>query len=241
MRVISNQRHIRIHRGLATVSSIGGAILLFITLFIAMRSPEEIPPLGLAVPAVILSAVGLRMSYYWLRIPTPLDALEQGLKGFGSDCVLYHHFLPAPHVLVCPYGVFSLTVKPQRVGVRVENDVWTRTEGKLSQATSAIMTQNSIGNPGREATRQAEKLQGWLRTHIPDHNVQVQPIVVFTNPEAQLTAHQPNPPVAYAYKRKPTLKAAIRGMPKRATLTSQQITELERAAGITSLTQTSTE
>ena len=234
MHIVSNQRRIHFHRILATVTSLIGVVLLAVSLLLPVARPSTstTPPLWLVVVAVAVSSLGLRLSSYWLRPPTPHEALDQGLKGFGSEYALYHYSLPAPHVLVCPQGIFTLTTKPQRAAVRVEGEAWSRMESTLTQLISVIARQDSIGNPSLAARRQAKKLQTWLDKQLPGHSTQVQSMVVFSSPEATLNVHQPNTPAVYANKRKPSLKTAIRNLPKRATLTAEQIATLERAAGI---------
>lgn len=236
MRVITNERHVQIHKYLATATSLIGVVTLFASIFLPFLQPGygETPPIWLVLIAIAFAGTGLRLSYYWLREPLPHDVLDQGLKGFPADSALYHYRLPVPHVLIAPAGVFTLTVKPQTIGVHVEKDGWRQAGTPIGNVLSAIYRQDSIGNPGRLAARQAQKLQTWLDKHLPDNEVAVQPIVVFTSPQAALNVEQQSePPTFYADKRKPSLKTAIRAMPKANTLSPEQISTLEAAAGIT--------
>ena len=104
----------------------------------------------------------------------------------------------------------------------------------IGATTAAGNRQSTIGSRLRLAARQAHKLQAWLDKHLPDNDVTVQPIVVFSSPQAALNVEkQSEPPTFYADKRKPSLKAAIRAMPKATTLSPEQIAALEAAARIT--------
>jgi len=236
MRVITNERYVQIHKYLATATSLIGVLTLFASILLPFFQPSygETPPIWLVLIAIAFAATGLRLSHYWLREPLPHDALDQGLKGFPAGSALYHYRLPVPHVLVAPTGVFALTVKPYPIGVHIEEGGWRRAGRPLGNLLSAIYRQDSIGDPGRLATRQAQKLQAWLDKHLPDNDVTVQPIVVFSSPQAALNVEkQSEPPTFYADKRKPSLKTAIRAMPKANTLSPEQIAALEAAAGIT--------
>jgi hypothetical protein len=234
MRIVSNERRIRFFRILATTTSLVGTLLLLASLVLPAVRPEEYstPPFGLALIAVAISALGLNLANYWLKPPLPHEALDEGLKGFGSKSVLYHYHLPVPHVLVCPQGVFSLTVKPQRVAAHVEGDIWRRRETTLTRIASVIFRQDSLGNPSLLAQRQARRLQDWLDKHLGEHDIAVQPIVVFSNLEAILSVQEPILPATYADKRKPSLKATLRNLPKGETLLPEQVSILEQAAGI---------
>lgn len=235
MRVITNERHVQIHKYLATATSLIGVVTLFASIFLPFIDPGygDTPPIWLVLIAIVFAGVGLRLSYYWLRQPLPHDALDQGLKGFGSNTVLYHYHLSAPHVLVSPTGVYTLTVKPQGIGVHVDEDGWRRAGSPFRNLLSTVYRQDSIGDPGRLAPKDAQKLQEWLDQNLPDSGVKVQPIVVFTAQEAALNIEkQSEPQTFYADKRKPSLKTAIRGLPKGNGLSPEQISTLEAAAGI---------
>ena len=227
MRIVSNERHIRVHRGLTTGFSLSGVALLVGSIIFPIVRNSLTPPLWLVLIAVVISSIGLRLSHYWLRQPTPHEALQQGLKGMSKDYTLYHFRLPAPHVLIGPQGVFSLTVLPQAISLIANGDAVYRGERIGRQLLGAIGRQDTVGNPLRRSYRQAHKLQTWLDKNIPGHEVQVQPLLVLTSPEAKLEAHDPLLPVMYADKRKPSLKATIRGLPKSTAFTAAQLQDLQ--------------
>ena len=234
MQIFSNERHIRLHRYAATAFSLIGTGILLLSLLVPVFRPtlNQAPPVGLAIIGVAVSAVGLRLANFWLRTPLAHDAIDLGLKGFGSDCSLYHYLLPAPHVLVCKQGVIVLTVLPQRVAAAVSEGKWYRTEGLFSTFFGSLLRQDSIGNPTRAAERQMRKLRAWLDDNIPDHGIDVKAIIVFSNPEASFVANMSGISIVYADKRKPSLKTTIRNLPTSATLTAQQLRQLQVAAGL---------
>jgi hypothetical protein len=89
---------------------------------------------------------------------------------------------------------------------------------------------DSIGNPTQDALKAAEHVKRLLEPIAPD--VQVQPVIVFTDPRAQVDIVSTDVPVVYANpKRDPSFKDYVRdlGKERRSTLTPEQIAAFEEA------------
>lgn len=192
---------------------------------LALLLPSLVLPIGL-----ITTLVSVRMTNLWVREPRPERALKDGLKGLSNKSVLYSYFhIPARHVLVSPQGVYAITTRFQDGVYTVKGDKWSTHGGALS-TFMRIFRRDGIGNPNDEAQRAVEHLQKLLQPIAPD--VEVKPLIVFTDPRARVTIENPAIPVLYAnLDLAPNLKDFMRDVPKdgRSTLTPAQVEAFEQA------------
>jgi hypothetical protein len=187
--------------------------------------PSLVLPIGL-----IATLVSVRMTNLWVREPRPEKALKEGLKGLSNKSVLYSYFhIPARHVLIAPQGVYAITTRFQDGVYTVKGDKWSTQGGALATFTR-IFRRDGIGNPNEEAQRAVEHLRKLLQPIAPE--VEVKPLIVFTDPRARLTIENPTIPVLHAHSDlEPNLKDFMRDVPKegRSTLTPAQIEAFEQA------------
>ena len=193
-------------------------------------SLELILPL-LALPlGLIATLASVRMTNLWVREPRPENALRDGLKGLSNKSVLFNYYhLPARHVLICPQGVFAITTRYQDGTFTVKGDEWT-TEGGAMSAFMRTFRRDGIGNPNQDALAAAAHVQKLLAPIAP--GVTVKPLIVFTDPRAQLNVDNPAIPVLHASpKLKPNIIEFMRAYPKEAydSLTVEQIEAFEAA------------
>lgn len=187
--------------------------------------PSLMLPIGL-----IATLVSVRMTNLWIREPRPERVMKDGLKGLSNKSVLYHYYhLPARHVLVCPQGVFAITVRYQEGLFTVKGDQWSTQGGALS-ALLRIFRRDGIGSPNLDAQRAVSHVEKLLASIAPE--VEVKPLIVFTDPRARVTIENPTVPILYANPDlEPSLKGFMRDYPKegRSTLTPAQIQAFEQA------------
>jgi hypothetical protein len=191
---------------------------------------------GFIIPLLVLplayaiTLISVRMANQWVRAPRPEDAIPQGLKGIGNKAVLYNYFhLPARHVLIAPQGVFAIVTRFQDARFTVDGEHWTTHRSGIGRAFSLFRMDN-IGNPTQDARRAAEHVKKLLEPIAPD--VPVQPVIVFTDPRANVEIISTDVPVVYAApKRDPGFKDYVRGVgaERRPMLTPEQIAAFEEA------------
>jgi len=232
MRQIVNERKVRIGRAIATGASTSGVVLLIVSLALPLfeRDIFSSPPLTIVIPGLIISIFGIRMVNKWVRSPLAHQSLRNGLRGLGKQAACYHYYLPAPHVLVCQHGVFSLSPVPHHLSASVHKDKWRRKDNLWRKLTS-LFRQDGLGDPTLAATVDAWRLQRWLDKRLPGHGVTVQPVIVFTHEKAYVEVGETSVPVLYTDKRKPSLKQWIREQ-QQPTLSEEQIAQLEAAAKV---------
>ena len=239
MRVVINQRLVQRNRKIAQYAFFATLALLILGLFVTNAAPANpallLAPLLVLPIAIIATMYSVRMANNWLRQPRPEEAMEQGLKGLGSRSVIYHYWMPAKHVLIAPQGVFTFTTRPQEGRFRVEGDRVKRAGGFFGKLL-IYFRQDTLGDPHREALKEAAKMQALIDQVAPDSGITVQPAIVFTSPAAVVEVVEPSIPVVHAEtKKRPSLKSFLREAKKQGettTLSEEQIKALERAAKI---------
>lgn len=144
---------------------------------------------------LVVSSVGTMNMNRWVREPRADQALAQGLKGFDNRYVLYSYHLPAPHVLLSPVGLYVLTAMGQDGVIRYDGDKFRRdfSAGRLLR----FMAEEGLGQPFAEAEAQVQALRRFLDEHGAGAEVEIQNVLVFFNPRAELVlADVPQPVVA---------------------------------------------
>ncbi len=207
MRSISNER--KIARGarigkIATLAGLGFLIGGLIISFMFQASPLFFISFGCLLVGILISSIGTMNMNRWVRVPRADQALEQGLKGYDDRYRLYNYLLPAPHVLLSPAGLFVLTAMGQEGVIRYEGGKFRR-NFSLGRAIR-FMGEEGLGKPFAVADSEVKALQKLLDANEVGEEVEVQSIVVFYSPRAELMISDPPQPVVDAKG----LKKAIR-------------------------------
>jgi len=245
MRVVTNEAHLARYRRMSHilffVSLAGMAAGLFYT-WTADRTadrtaaPETSTSIScLLLPALLfMTLISVRMANTWIREPRPERVLEESLKGIGRRYTLFQHILPAPHVLIGPEGVFTITVQWHERQYRVSGSKWAGDRGLFARI-SGYMRQDMLGNPFNEARLHAQAMQKLVDKIAPDEGIEVQPLIVFTSPKVMLEIDDPIIPVLYANpKKKPSLRDYLRDLKgdERPTLSDEHLDEIDRLYGL---------
>lgn len=215
MRIVVNERRVRIFSAVGQYGVMGGLGILFVGLMISFIRPNWIIPMMLCLSlGFIFSMVG---GFFADRYVGPLahhEALDKALKGMDRRHILLHYVLPAAHVLLEPSGCSVLLVKSQggRVAYLADDARWRHEQkGKFFRQFAG---QEALGAPDRELRKQMDQLTRWLSEHLPDVDVPVRGIVVFVNPDVDLETDDAPIPVVHAKQ----LKGWLRGAGERKSL-----------------------
>jgi hypothetical protein len=201
---------------LGKILTLGSLGLLLAGLLLAWRVPNL--PLywlaGVMVVGMVAATLGLGYMNRWVREPRPEKVLEQALKGFDDQYQLYNYVLPAPHVLLGPAGLYVLTALGQ------DGDI--RYDGKFHRKPSVgrmlrFLADEGLGKPFAEGDAQVAALRAFLEKCGAADGVEIQNVLVFFNPRAQLTVTDPPRPVVAPKELKRTLrkKAEVKLAPDR--------------------------
>lgn len=185
------------------IMSVGFAVLLF-AILLSFNQQTVLGAYGVMLLGLMILNVGLFVGGKWMRKPRADEMLDKALKGLNHGSRLYNYLLPADHVLLAPGGLFVLTLKFQDGQITGRGDKWRR-RLDLWGSIRALF-EPRLGNPSRQARKEAARVQAWVQTHLPEVEVPVRPIIVFVHPKAQLQLEEPSvPAVALA-----DLKAYLR-------------------------------
>jgi hypothetical protein len=172
---------------------------------------------GLAV-----TSIGIYTSDRWAREPRADQSLSRALKGLNNKYKLYNYLLPAEHVLLSPLGVTVFRVKRQDGRIEYQDGRWRHRQGLLGLFLS--LSRERLGDPAQELAVEMERMRSLVQERLPDAEVPVQGVVVFTSPRADL--HIVNPPLPAVPVKK--LKAHLRSLSKRHKLSNTLRRELEQ-------------
>lgn len=184
MIVLRNEDRIHRLKQLSKYASIIGFLILVAGLILGFVNPEEY--LWLQVVALplgwLLSQVGLYLAHRYLRDPRPDEVLDDALRKVARNGRMYHYLLPAPHVLLTRGGPIIFVAKFQSGNIRVEGDRW---QQKGVSFLRKLFSQESLGNPTREAERDVKALASYINKHAPEiEEVPIGALIVFTTKHA---------------------------------------------------------
>lgn len=123
------------------------------------------------------------------RPPRPDERLAKELKGFDDRYSLFSWMLPAAYVFLGPTGVYAFALREQGGLVSNERDKWKHKGSKFGFLLA--FSNEGIGNPTLDAQNDAAKMQKYIDQHLPDVEVEVQPLALFINPNVKLELKSP--------------------------------------------------
>jgi hypothetical protein len=183
MRTITNENMVARQGRVGQLATFIGLLMVFGGL-IASFTQYRIMSVFLIALGVVMYTLGNRGQEQTEREPRLIKGLAETLGEFDDRYQLYNHVLPADHVLLTPHGVFVLVVRGMGGRIRCFKDKWVRdiTLGRILR----FFTEESLGQPSKEAQEDVEKLQKYLEEQAPDVKPEMQGLVVFTDPSARL-------------------------------------------------------
>lgn len=180
MKVFRDEARIARMKSFSKYASLVGFLILVGGLVLGFVDPERY--LFLQVIALplgwLLSQVGLYLAHRYLRSPRPDEVLDDALRTVARRGRMYHYLLPAPHVLLMPAGPIVFIAKFQPGDVSVEGDRWKQRGVSFLRK---LFSQESLGNPTREAENAVKSLAAYINKEAPEvEEVPIGAIIVFT-------------------------------------------------------------
>jgi len=196
--------------------SIGAVVLIF-----QNESAFLLSLTGVLV-GTLLSQVGMVIYGRFGREPRMDEVLDGVMKGLDDEYALFHYYLGTDHALFTPAGPYAILPKLEEGEIIFEDGSWFQiTEKKFPIRRIA---KKSLAKIDKEALGAASSFQKKLERILPEHDLEVKPIIVFLNPQANLGSHETDILVVHGKK----LKQALRRLPRGKTLNQE---ELEQLAG----------
>ncbi|MGD2165445.1 MAG: nuclease-related domain-containing protein [Anaerolineae bacterium] len=218
MRIVRNERRIKLYSSIGQYATLGGLAVLLAGLVISFVRPTWMLPVVISMGAgFLLSSVGGFFADQYAGSLAHHKALAEVLKGLDYRHTLLQYVLPADHVLLEPGGCTVFVVKSQGGDVVYqdgENGRWKHSQrGKIFRR---FVGQPGIGKPHEEAQDEVKKLQAFLDGRLENAGpIPVRGVIVFVNEEVQLQADDSPLPAFYRKKVKDWLRGPgdLRSLP----------------------------
>lgn len=184
MRVTVNEAFIKRRATIARWSTLIGLGVLFLGLILSFNRQYYYWSLPALVIGFLLANVSGFNANRYVKEPRPDQMLAKVLRGFDNTYHLFNYTAPIPHVFLTPSRVYALLVKPQDGVIRHSGKRWRR-DFNLRRFFF-FFGEEGLGNPPRDARAAADRLQRALDEAFGEEAPSVEPLAVFTNPNAQL-------------------------------------------------------
>lgn len=214
-----DDRKVKRNARLARLLSFGGLGVMGLGVLISLQQPYPFDlSFGLLLLGMIASQIGLPMRNRWDRQPRIDQVLDDHLKGLDQRYAVFHYALGASHALVSPAGLFAIIPRLEEGEISYSDGRWQRElqpRGLLRRGGVRRLT-----GIERSSELEVERLRKVLGRSLdpPD----VQPLVVFMHSRATLQSELTPIPASHLKK----LKSTLRRLPKTATLTPAQVSDL---------------
>lgn len=207
------ERRTRLGRYLTTASLIVILAPLFFTLPLLFAGRQDLPPnqllllYGALLIGLILSNLG---GYLLQRWGTKThERVASALKGLDKRYRLYNYLLPAPHVLLTPYGVVVLLIKNVDGEVYADHKGWRQSVSLLRLLR--WFSAERLGDPGKDLAEQQAQMRALIQKNLgADFDPPLEGYIVFTNPYVRVEIHNVELPVVVLNEKEDALKDALR-------------------------------
>jgi hypothetical protein len=197
MQYLVNEERVKRGERVGKYATVAGLVLLVGGLLVSLLLQESglwwVSFLFLIV-GILVSSVGTMNMNRWVRVPRADQALAQALKGFDDRYQLYNYYLPAPHVLLSPLGLFVLTAMGQDGKITFDGTRFRR-DFSLGRVLR-FMADEGLGRPLAEAEAQVNTVRQHLEENGIEDEVDIQNIMVFFHPKVELDVGDPPVPIA---------------------------------------------
>jgi len=207
MNVVVNEELVNRRAKIGKIASLAGLAILAGGMIASFQEKYlYLSFVGLIV-GFIVSQIGSYNTIRWGRKPRADELLVKSLKGLDRKYSFYHYYLPASHVLIGPTGLFIFLVKFQNGQVGFDGKRWREKKG-LGRIL-LFFGQESLGNPTVELQLEIQKLAKFIKEKNPDLEPTIRGVVVFANPQVELTLNEPTVPVLKTKQLKPYVRRPL--------------------------------
>lgn len=202
--IYANEPLIASRERIGRFGSFGGLAIIFGGLIASFQN-DILLAYGALILGFIVSNVG---AYYLNRYAMPaFKKVGESLKGLDKNFRFYNYFLPAPHVLLTPFGVTVLLLKNQDGKIVGDEKGWRQSQGVIGILRS--ISAEGLGDPGKELEKQKETMRQFV-SGVSSDSIPIDGYVVFTNPQAQVTIGNVDVPAIVLKTQPDALKNALR-------------------------------
>ena len=219
MESVINQPFLKQRSQYARWGSYIGFGFLFVGLFSMSRS--ILLSYAFMLVGLIGAAFGSYMANRYVREPRADQVFEEALEALDKRYKMYGYYPPSHYLIASHYGLTILEPRGQDGEVSYENGRWHHKGGwrKVLQ----LFGEPSLGKPDQDVQREVEWVKEWIDEVLPEDDVLVTGVVVFTGSNVTLHASKAPVPAVKAEDLARHLKAGLKG---NRTLTTAKQKEL---------------
>jgi len=189
MRSILNYKYLKRQLRIAQYTSLAGLVFFGVGMYLTFAKPEAVTfAFVLLILGFLVAQVGIYFGNRYGRQPRIDRVLDEALKTVGGDHTLFHYATPASHLIIGPSGLWVIVPKYQQGRIRYSKGKW-RQSGGIVLWYLKIFSQEGLGRPDLEIEEEVKAVREALVAALgPEEaeRVPVEPILVFTNPKAEL-------------------------------------------------------
>ena len=178
---------------------------------VALMNRMAVLSWGILLMGLIVSSSGSYLAARYVREPTAQGALGKALKGFDDHHLLYNFVLPVEHAFVTPSGVWVILVKKQPGQFSYDGKKW-RQKFTLARLLS-FLGEPGLRNPIRDIGRDIALVSEKLAQGLPDTEVPIDGVVVFTDPRTSVQVKHTSRPVISLENLKSFFRRALKENP----------------------------
>jgi hypothetical protein len=195
---------------------------LLVGLVITGRSPL------LAYLFLLIGLLGATFGSYmanrYIREPRPDQVLENSLAELDKRYAMYHYYLSSNHVIASHYGLTVVIPRSQTGGIAYTNGHWQHKAGfrKVLQ----LFGEPGLGRPERDLNEEMQSVKEWVTKALPDADIPVNGVILFTNPKVDLQVKQAPVPAMDPGELVAYMKQGLKGQPTLSTATQTALRSL---------------
>jgi len=233
MRLVTNEPLVKRNATLGRYGTTAGLVVLVGGLIISFYGKDnptlQLIPFVTLLLGFLLSNAGIYFTNRYGREPRADKTLSGALKGFDDRFSLYNYYLPAPHFLITPSAIYSITAKHQSGVVQWDGKRW---KHKNANFFLTFFGQEGLSNPNAEAAADAENIAKFLANKVGGEIPPVQSLIIFFNENAKIEGENFPIPAMHVKQLKEYLRKTPKGtLPKetggRKTLTNEQVEKMD--------------
>ncbi|MGI6380617.1 MAG: hypothetical protein ACOX2R_07610 [Anaerolineae bacterium] len=139
---------------------------------------------ALLLVGMLGATVGSQLTAAYVREPRADSVLTESLSGMDKRFSLYCYYLPSHHVVASHHGMTVLMPRAQKGEVAYERGKWRHKAGarKLMQ----LFGEPALGRPDLDAQQEAKWVEEWVQKALPELEVPISSVIVFTDPDVTL-------------------------------------------------------
>jgi hypothetical protein len=211
VQILSNEKLIKTRSDWSQRLMLLGFGLILASAVITFANPQAaayiLPAYAALFGGFIVFNIGATSAAKWRNQPRADQALAKTLKGLDNRYILYNFLLPADHVLLTPVGINVFQVRRMPGVISVNGAKWSSKRSLASRLRFGADEQ--VGDPTRDVQQDVAALRDYLEKKLPDMDVPIEPLILFSSPTVQLSITDPTVPVLTAKDAKTYVRQAI--------------------------------